>query len=287
MTLTGKAKLAGVLGWPVSHSLSPKLHGFWLQSYGIDGAYLPLPVAPEKFESAVKSLVDLGFQGANVTLPHKEAAFRLCDELSDRAQRIGAVNTFFFQEGKIIGDNTDGYGFYENLVQSAPDWKVEEGPAVVLGAGGAARALLVTLLEAGVPEIRLLNRTRSRAEDLKTSLASAFDHSSGEVGTLDVLDWSDAGAALSGANLLVNSTQLGMTGQAELNLDLSALPTAALVNDIVYAPLETDLLARARARGNRGVDGLGMLLHQARPGFSGWFGQDPQVTDALRSHVLA
>jgi|TARA_R110002072_G_scaffold12038_10_gene53024 shikimate dehydrogenase len=288
MILTGKAKLAGVLGWPVAHSLSPRLHGFWLSRHGLDGAYLPLPVAPEKFASAVKSLRDLGFQGANVTLPHKQAAYQLCTKLSQRAQRIGAVNTLFFRHGRIEGDNSDGFGFFENLSQAAPQWDPMAGPAVVLGAGGAARALLVALLDAGVPEIRLLNRTRERAQTLATALSSGLGPpSSGCTSRLVVDDWARAADCLADANLLVNSTQLGMQGQDPLTLDLSRLPQKALVNDIVYAPLETELLKAAKARGNPVVDGLGMLLHQARPGFAGWYGLEPEVNQGLRDFLLA
>lgn len=277
MILTGKARLAGVLGWPVGHSRSPRLHGFWLEQHGIDGAYLPLPVRPERFEPAVRALVDLGLRGANVTVPHKEAALALCDAVSARARAIGAVNTLVFENGAISGDNTDGVGFLANLLAGAPEFRPEAGPAVVLGAGGAARAVLVALRDRGVPEIRLLNRTRDKAD----SLAEAFGPS------IRPLDWRTREQALAGAQLLVNTTSLGMAGQPPLELSLERLPPSALVTDLVYAPLVTGLLAQAAARGNRTVDGLGMLLHQAVPGFAAWFGVEPAVTPALRDFVLA
>lgn len=276
MRLSGSARLAGVLGWPVTHSRSPRLHGHWLEFHGIDGAYLPLPVRPDRFEPAVRALVDLGFRGANVTLPHKEAALALCDAVTPLARRIGSVNTLVFREGRIEGDSSDGFGFLENLRQEAPAWRAEAGPAVVLGAGGAARAVVAALLDAGAPGVRLLNRTPARADALAADLG----------GAIEVLDWGDWRSALTEAGLLVNTTTLGMAGQPPLAIELDALPPAALVNDIVYAPLETPLLAAARARGNPAVDGLGMLLHQARPGFEAWFGVAPAVTPALRRAVL-
>jgi len=276
MKLSGEARLAGVLGWPISHSLSPRLHGHWLREYRVDGAYLPLKVEPEKLAEALRGLIALGFRGANVTLPHKERALELCAEVTERAARIGAVNTLVVRDGHLEGDNSDGFGFLENLKERADAWQPEQGPAVVLGAGGAARAILVALLDAGVPEIRLLNRTRSRAESLAEDLG----------GPIQPLDWGSWERALEGAALLVNTTSLGMQGQPPLDIELDALPRSALVNDIVYVPLETRLLAAARVRGNPVVDGLGMLLHQARPGFESWFGVSPSVTPALRRAVL-
>lgn len=277
MILSGKTKLAGVMGWPVAHSKSPRLHGFWLRQHGIDGAYLALPVRPEAFEMALKSLADLGFQGVNVTVPHKAAALVACSQVDDVARRIGAVNTIVMSDGRIAGANSDAFGFLENLRQGAPAWRAETAPAVVLGAGGAARAVVAALVDGGAPEIRLLNRTRSSAEALVKDLG----------GRSQVADWSDRHGLLAEAGLLVNTTSLGMAGQAPLDLDLDALPASALVTDIVYSPLETALLAAARARGNPVVDGLGMLLHQARPGFEAWFGVAPRVTPELRDFVLA
>jgi len=276
MILSGQARLAGVMGWPVGHSLSPRLHGYWLERHEIDGAYLPLPVRPEAFPDAVRSLAALGFRGANLTIPHKQAALALCDTLDGAARRIGSVNTLIFADGQILGRNSDAFGFIENLRQGAPAWRADAAPAVVLGAGGAARAVIVALLDAGVNEIRLCNRTLARAEALAHDLN----------GPVVCVPWADRAGALSGAGLLVNATSLGMTGQETLDLALDDLPAAALVTDIVYTPLETDLLRRARARGQGVVDGLGMLLHQARPGFEAWFGVTPEVTPDLRAFVL-
>ena len=277
-TLSGTSRLAGVMGWPVAHSKSPRLQGYWLAKYGVDGSYMPLPVAPENFVSAVKSLRDLGFAGVNVTIPHKQAVFDVCDELSDRVQRIGAVNTVTFtDDGKILGDNTDGFGFIENLRQNAPEIDFTCGPAVILGAGGACRAIIVSLLEENCPEIRLLNRTKARA----TALAGEINDP-----RIRVIDWEQANHCLDDAALLVNTTSLGMVGQPPLEIDLAGLAAQAIVTDIVYAPLKTGLLAQAEARGNRIVDGLGMLLHQARPGFHRWFGIDPAVSAELRDFVL-
>ncbi len=282
-TLTGKSLIAGVFGWPVSHSRSPRLHGYWLRQYGIDGAYVPFATPPERFEAALRALPALGFRGANVTLPHKEQALRSVDQVSPRARRIGAVNTVIVEEdGSLLGDNTDGFGFYEHLRASAPDWQPAQGPAVVLGAGGAARAIVVALLDAGVPEVRLVNRTRQRAEEIAVALAGD------ETGRrLVARDWDERSALLDQAALLVNTTQLGLAGQPPLDIDLAKLPPQAVVDDIVYVPLETPLLVLARRRGNAVVDGLGMLLHQARPGFAAWFKVEPEVTPALRDYVLA
>lgn len=287
-TLTGKSLIAGVFGWPVTHSRSPRLHGFWLRQYGIDGAYIPFATPPGQFEPALRSLAMLGFRGANVTLPHKEAAFELVDDRTERASRIGAVNTVTVRDdGTLLGDNTDGFGFVEHLKASAPDWRPQAGPAVVLGAGGAARAIIVALLEAGVPQIRLVNRTRDRAEQVAAAIALQSFEGMLFKGRVAVEGWEKREALLEGAALLVNTTQLGMTGQPPLEIDLAALPVDAVVDDIVYVPLETPLLAQARARGNQVVDGLGMLLHQARPGFAAWFGTEPEVTPALRDFVFA
>ena len=278
MILSGRSALAGVLGWPVSHSKSPRLHGYWLERHGIDGAYLPLPVAPENFAAAVRGLVDLGFRGANVTVPHKEEALALAlaDEADDNAKRIGAANTLVFRDGRIVASNTDGFGFLANLEQGAPDWQ-PEAPALVLGAGGAARAVIVALLDSGCRELRLCNRTAGRAEVLRDTFGSS----------VRVVPWEERESALADLGLLVNTTSLGMKGQPPLSLDLGGLPAAAVVNDLVYAPLETPLLAAARRQGNPAVDGLGMLLHQARPGFEAWFGVRPEVDTALRDFVLA
>ena len=278
MTLNAKGRLAGVIGWPVGHSRSPQLHGHWLARYGIDGAYVPLAVAPDRVEAALRGLAALGFRGCNVTVPHKEAALALVDDPDPVARRIGAVNTIIVgADGRLSGTNTDAFGFLANLQAGIPaGWSAAAGPAVVIGAGGAARAIIVALADAGAPEIRLVNRTRARAEGLAAELG----------GPVTVVDWTGRAAALDGAALLVNTSTQGMVGHDPLDLALDALPVSALVNDIVYVPLETPLLAAARARGNPVVDGVGMLLHQARPGFEAWFGVAPMVDAALRAAVL-
>ncbi len=285
MTAQGPRK-AGILGWPVAHSLSPHIHRYWLNRYGLPGTYDLLPVSPEDFHARVRSLQADGYRGANVTVPHKVAAFEAVDEATDLARRIGAVNTLYYEGSRLIGTNSDASGFLENLRQGARNWSIGTGPAVVLGAGGAARAVLVALQEAGCPALVLLNRTRQKAEALAGALGPG----------IEVLDWSERATALAGANLLVNTTALGMSGQPPLEIELDALPRAALVNDIVYRPLETPLLAAARRRGHQVVDGLGMLLHQARPGFRKWFGplpdpheanpDAPEVTAELHALVL-
>ena len=268
---------AAVMGWPVGHSLSPRLHGYWLAHHGIDGDYRALAVAPEALAQRLAGLADEGLRGVNLTLPHKPAALAMMASLSPAARAIGAVNTVVVgADGSLAGDNTDAFGFMENLRARAPHWSAGSGPAVVLGAGGAARAVCHGLLQAGAPEVRLINRTMARAEAL-----AAMD-----AARITPRPWAERAEALAGAALLVNTTTLGMAGQAALDLDLAALPPEALVADIVYAPLETPLLAAAARRGNAVVDGLGMLLHQARPGFAAWFGVMPEVTAGLRAHVL-
>ncbi|MCG8595018.1 MAG: shikimate dehydrogenase [Kiloniellales bacterium] len=280
MILSGKARLAGVLGWPIGHSLSPRLHGYWLRHYGIDGAYLPLGAPEAALERVVRALADLGFRGFNVTLPHKESLLALCDEVTPQARRIGAVNTVVIDGGRLQGDNSDAFGFAGCLRDAAPGWQPAAGPAVVLGAGGAARAVIVALQDLGVPEIRLANRTEARAAELAEALAAPG------VAPIRALPWAERCDGLEGAGLLVNTTTLGMSEQPPLDLALDALPGGALVTDVVYVPLETPLLAAARARGNPAVDGLGMLLHQARPGFEAWFGRAPEVTPELRAFLL-
>ena len=283
--ITGKARLAAVLGWPISHSKSPLLHNYWLQEYGIDGAYVPCAVEPENLSEAISGLQALGFRGCNVTIPHKEAVASLCDEVTDAARDIGAVNTVTFTEGAIVGDNTDGYGFLQNLTDGSANvgggWNPADGPALVLGAGGAARAIVYALAMAGVPKITIANRSLDRASRLSSDMAAATGRD------IVFTDFDKVAEHLGQAHLLVNTTSLGMQGQPPLDLPLDMLSPDALVTDIVYTPLKTPLLALADARGNRTVDGLGMLLYQAVPGFEIWFGQRPAVTDALRNHVLA
>ncbi len=271
-------KLAGVIGWPVAQSRSPVLHGHWLSQYGIRGAYLPLPVKPEALPDAVRGLRALGFSGCNVTIPHKLAMLKLVEQVDPVAARIGAVNTLVISEdGMLSGFNTDAYGFLASLRDGRPDWKSGTGPVVVLGAGGAARAIVVALLDDGAREIRLVNRTRERAQEL-----SGIDPQ-----RITVEDWEKRAAALEGATLLVNTTSQGMIGYPPLELALDALPKTAAVCDIVYNPLETPLLAAARKRGNAAIDGLGMLLHQAVPAFEAFYGTRPQVSKELRRAVEA
>ncbi|MBY3751745.1 shikimate dehydrogenase [Azospirillum formosense] len=277
MTISGKARLAGVMGWPIGHSRSPRLHGYWLEQYGIDGAYVPLAAPPDRIEQAIRALPALGFRGCNVTVPHKEAAYRAVDRLDATAKRMGAVNTIVVgEDGSLEGRNTDGFGFIENLRSGAPGWKATDGPALVIGAGGAARAVVASLLDEGAPRVWLVNRTRARADELATDIG----------GNIETADWVSRETLLEGAALVVNTTTQGMAGQPPLELDLRALPGSAVVTDIVYTPLMTPLLAAAQARGNRVVDGVGMLLHQARPGFAAWFGREPEVTEGLKAAVL-
>jgi shikimate dehydrogenase len=281
MKITGKTRLAGIMGWPVAHSRSPALHNFWLDEHGIDGAYVPLPVRPEELATALLALPKLGFRGCNLTHPHKEMALSVVDRVEPLARRIGAMNTVIVgADGSLEGRNTDFYGFRENLREGAPDWQPTSGTAVVLGGGGGARAVVAALVEMGVAELRLVNRTRSRAERIAEDLAAPR-------GQISILPWEARDAALKDAALLVNTTSLGMTGEPELAIDLALLPPQAVVADLVYVPLETALLAAARRRGHRCVDGLGMLLHQGRPGFEAWFGTPVNATRELRAAVLA
>ena len=271
-------RAAGLIGNPVFQSRSPKLHGYWLQKYDIQGAYIPMPVLAENLEAALAGLRALGFAGCNVTIPHKEAAFRLVDRVDPAGQRMGAINLIVVEpDGTRSGYNKDGYGFIENLRDGNPHWHASTGPAVVLGAGGGARSVVVSLIEEGAPEIRLVNRTRTRADHLAREFG----------GPVTVLDWDERHTALEGASLLVNTTNQGMIGQPDLDMDLVALPRTALVCDIVYNPLITPLLAAATARGNPIIGGLGMLIHQARPAFKAWFGIEPEPTAELRALLEA
>jgi len=268
---------AGVIGWPVRQSRSPRLFDHWFARHGIAGRYMPFAVREADFPGVYAALARAGLRGVNVTLPHKQAALDLADEASAAARAIGAANMIrFTPEGGILADNTDAYGFAENLRAGVPGWRADAGPALVLGAGGAARALIHALKEGGAPEIRLANRTRATAEALAAEMGAP----------LVVVDWAAKNEALDGAALLVNATSLGMTGCPPLDIALDPLPPQAVVTDIVYSPLETPVLAAARARGLRAVDGLGMLLHQARPAFHAWFGIDPAVDADLRAACL-
>jgi shikimate dehydrogenase len=263
------------MGWPVNHSLSPQLHSFWLRELDIRGYYLPLAVQPKDLARALWSLPVLGFRGVNLTVPHKEHAIHLVDEVAPIAAKIGAVNTVTVgEDGSLHGTNTDALGFIENLRAGAPGWQPVR-PTLVIGAGGAARAVCIGLLEVGAAEVRVCNRTRTRSDEL----AREID------GNVLAVDWSDREVAVEEAGLLVNTTTLGMRGSDPLRMSLDRLPTDAVVSDIVYVPLETPLLTAAKHRGNTVVDGLGMLLYQAQPGFLAWFGQPPKVTAAVRAHL--
>ncbi len=268
---------ACVLGWPITHSRSPMIHGYWLKKYGIEGSYVKEAVHPRDFPDFFKSLKNHGLVGGNITVPHKETAYALADEVRDCAKAIRAANTIWLDGDKICAANTDSYGYMTHLNLSAPKWNKIDSPAVILGAGGAARAIIYGLMQSGVTEIRLSNRTRNRAEEL----AKFFGPK------VKVYDWSDNRKALAGAGILVNTTTLGMEGSDPLEIDLTSMKQDSVVSDIVYAPLETPLLAQARASGFTPVDGLGMLLHQAVPGFEKWFGVRPEVTKELRDLVVA
>ncbi len=270
--------LAGVMGWPIAHSRSPLIHNHWLQKHGLNGSYVPLAVAPVALGAAIAGLKALGFSGCNITLPHKVEAMAFVDEIDSMAARIGAINTIVVQgDGALKGFNNDGYGYIQSLLDAKPDWRADAGPVVVLGAGGAARAVVLSLADRGAKEIRLLNRTLGAAQ----ALADEFG------APVKAMPWADRHAALGGAAMLVNTTSQGMQGHAALDLDLSVLPKTALVSDLVYVPLETALLIEARSRGNPCVGGLGMLLNQARPAFYAWFGVLPDVTPELRRLVEA
>ncbi|HPG02604.1 MAG TPA: shikimate dehydrogenase [Rhodoblastus sp.] len=262
-------RLAGVMGWPVMHSRSPRLHNSWMRRYGVSGYYAPLPVEPGRLEAALRALPALNFAGCNVTLPHKEDIVRIADHVDPAAKAIGAANcVVVLEDGSLAAFNYDVFGFMEALRAQAPGWRAAQGPAVVLGAGGAARAIVYGLIADGAPEVRVVNRTFERAQ----AFADEFG------ATVKPLRWDERSEALAGSALLVNTTSNGMVGQPPLDISLDALARNALVNDIVYTPLETPLLAAARVRGNVAVDGLGMLIQQARPAFHDWFGIMPDVT---------
>ena len=270
--------LAGVMGWPVAHSRSPRIHNYWLQKHGLTGAYVLLPVAPGNLKLALPGLAALGFRGCNVTIPHKVDAMSLVHALDPNAKRMGALNTIVVQEdGSLKGFNNDGFGYIQSLLDAKPDWRADAGPITVLGAGGAARAVVLSLADRGAKEIRLINRSPEKAQQLADEFGAP----------VKALPWSERHAALEGVALLVNTTNQGMHGNPDLDLSLDALPLSALVSDVIYVPLETPLLAAARQRGNATVNGLGMLLNQARPAFHAWFGVMPEVTPELRQMVEA
>ena len=270
--------MAGVMGYPVMHSRSPMLHNYWLDQHGLVGRYMPLAVAPDGIERALRALAPLGFAGCNLTMPHKETAVPFMDRISPLVRRIGAMNCVVVAEdGSLEGHNFEAFGYAESIVQAVPGWQADAGPIVVFGAGGAARAVVAGLAERGAKEIRVLNRTRARAEALATDL--------GHPAT--VVDWTERHDALSDATLVVNATNQGMHGAPPLDLKLDRLPPEAIVSDLIYAPKETPFLAAARTRGNRTVNGLGMLLNQARPAFEAWFGVMPDITPELRAKIEA
>ncbi|MFT6450607.1 MAG: shikimate dehydrogenase [Halocynthiibacter sp.] len=272
-----KIPLAGVIGAPIGHSKSPALHNYWLKRYGIRGYYIPMEVSQDNLRDVIRALPKMGFVGLNVTIPHKEHVLDMADLVTDRAALIGAANTLIFRkDGKIHADNTDGYGFVENLRKGAPDWDPRSGPAAVIGAGGAARAVLASLIDVGVPEVRLSNRTRARADALRSEFGAK----------IKIYEWVQAGNMLEGAATVINASSLGMQGKPDLRVPLDGLSSKAVVTDLVYAPLETDLLARARQLGCTTVDGLGMLIYQAAPAFERWFGQRPDVDEETRQVVL-
>lgn len=269
--------LAGVIGDPISHSLSPRLHGYWLKRYGLRGHYVPLHVNHADLPEVLRTLPRMGFVGVNVTLPHKELVLSLADSVTDRAALIGAANTLTFTaNGQIQADNTDGMGFLANIRQTLPHWKASAGPALVLGSGGAAKAIVSALVSDGAPVVHVANRTRARADGLKEQFGARVSPT----------DWTHIPELIGDAALIVNTTSLGMTGQAPLSLDLSRLSAPTVVTDIVYSPMETDLLKDAASRGCETVDGIGMLLHQAVPGFERWFNYTPMVDEELRNAVL-
>ena len=270
--------LAGVMGDPVMHSRSPKLHNYWLAKYGVTGIYVPLAITAANLRAALRALSALGFSGCNLTIPHKEAALDIVDKLDPLARRIGAVNCVVVApDGSLEGRNHDGFGYIESVREAQPEWRADTGPIVVIGAGGGARAVLVSLIDQGAREIRLVNRTLTRGKALAEDLG----------GPITALAWEERGAALEGAAMLINATNQGMLGEPPLDLALDRLPVRALVSDIVYIPRETALLAAARRRGNATVNGLGMLLHQARPAFHAWFGIMPEVTPEVRAMIEA
>ena len=270
--------IAGLLGWPVAHSRSPVIHNHWLARYGIPGRYVLFGVPPEKLEAAVRGIAVLGLRGCNVTTPHKQAIFPLLDRVDDLARKIGAINTVVAgSDGSLTGFNNDGNGFVQSVRDAVRSWRPEAGPIAIVGAGGAARAIIASLQAQGAREIRVVNRTRSRADELQAWFGAP----------VTAVAWDERAAALDGVALLVNATNQGMAGKPALDLALDALPPQAIVADVIYVPPETPLLAAARARGHVTVNGLGMLLNQARPAFSAWFGVMPDVTPELRAALAA
>jgi shikimate dehydrogenase len=289
MSTSSPFKLAGVIGWPVAHSRSPVIHSHWIKQYGLNGAYVLLPVNPahpEDLKAALKGLSVMGFAGCNLTLPHKVMALAMVDRLDATAKRMGAINTVVVEaDGSLSGFNNDGFGYIQSLLDAKPDWRADAGPALVMGAGGAARAVVVSLAEKGAKDIRICNRTESHAHDLVAAFSNDFAKNLGT--TISAVPWDQRKETLADVALLVNTTSQGMGSNPALDIRLDRLPLAALVSDIVYIPTETPLLIAAKARGNATAGGLGMLLHQARPAFKAWFGVMPDVTPELVKQVEA
>ena len=269
--------LAGVMGWPVMHSRSPLIHNHWFEKHELLGRYVPLAIRPEGLQAALRALPALGFAGCNVTIPHKQEAMRIVDELHDSARAMGAVSCVTVREdGSLLGSNNDAYGFMRNLQSQQPQWRADAGPVVVVGAGGGARAVVYGLVQAGVHEVRLVNRNLARAQEVAAAMGPA----------VRAQDWAQRHEVLAGASLVVNTTSQGMVGQGVLDIDLAQLPAPAIAADIVYIPLVTPFLAAAKARGNATVDGLGMLLQQGPLAWKAWFGIEPEVTPELRDLVV-
>jgi len=270
--------LAGVMGWPVMHSRSPMMHNYWFKTHNLAGTYLPLAVEPDGIGPALKALHALGFAGCNLTIPHKETAMAFMDEIDETAKRIGAISCVVVRkDGSLKGSNNDGYGYINSILEDVPDWKADAGPVVIMGAGGGARAVSLSLADRGAKDIRIINRSPERAQGLAREFGAP----------MTAVAWDDRHAALEDAAMVVNTTSQGMVGQSALDLSLAKLPKHALVSDIVYIPKETPLLKEARERGNKTINGLGMLLHQGRPAFRDWFGIEPKVTAELRSMMEA
>ena len=278
MSTTDKFLLAGVMGWPVMHSRSPMIHNYWMAQHQLKGTYVPLAIAPDKLEASLRALAPLGFSGCNLTIPHKQAAMKIVDEVDAASQRIGAISCVTaLADGRLLGSNNDAFGFIRNIQHTVPTWRADAGPIVVIGAGGGARAVCWGLMQEGAKEIRLVNRTLGRAQDIAAEFGAP----------ITAYPWAQRHDALAGAAMVVNTTSSGMVGQPALDIDLSQLPTSALAADIVYIPLETPFLAAARQRGNVTVNGLGMLLHQGPLAWKTWFGMEPKVTPELRALVEA
>lgn len=277
--MAGEFVLAGVMGWPIAQSRSPILHNYWIEKYGLNGRYVPLAVRPENLADAIRGLRALGFRGCNLTMPHKQQAMTMVDHVTDTARRIGSINCIVVDaDGRLSGTNNDGNGYYLSLLEIAPQWKPDAGPIAILGAGGAARSVLVTLIEHGARDIRLVNRTFATAELLAAAIDPAI---------IKAVPWEQRNDVIGDVALLTNTTNQGMTGNPPLDISLARLPKQTLVSDLIYVPPETPFLAAAKARGNVTVNGLGMLLHQARPAFQAWFGVMPDITPDLRAKIMA